>query len=79
MKEAVKVVQDALYTTDQSIAANLVILVQNLKCSSEDIRILSARYILELLESKDKENNARKVLVSNKVLKAVYLNVIDLK
>jgi hypothetical protein len=36
-------------------------------------------YILELLESNEKENKVRKVLVSPKVLKVVYLNIIDLK
>ena len=36
-------------------------------------------YILELLETKDKDNNVRKVLVSGRVLKIVYLNIIELK
>jgi hypothetical protein len=36
-------------------------------------------YILELLESKEKDNNVRKVLITNKVLKIVYLNIIELK
>lgn len=79
MKDAVKAVHSELYSSDANIAKNLVILVQNLKHSSEDIRILSTRYILELLELKEKDNNVRKVLVSMKVLKVVYLNIIDLK
>ena len=36
-------------------------------------------YILELLESKDRDNNVRKILVKDTVLKVVYLNIIDLK
>lgn len=68
-----------LYQTPESIAKNLIILVQSLRTASEDIRILGTKYILELLESKDKNNNVRKVLVTNKVLKVVYLNIIELK
>jgi len=72
-------VHNELYQTDDSIAKNIIILVQTLRSASEDIRILGTMYILELLESKEKDNNVRKVLVSNKVLKVVYLNIIDLK
>jgi hypothetical protein len=54
-------------------------LVQNLRSASEDIRILSTQYILELLEMKSKDYNVRKVLVTPRVLKIVYLNIIDLK
>lgn len=78
MKDAVQHVHNELYSTDKSIAENLIILVQSLRSASEDIRILGTMYILELLETKDKDNNVRKVLVSNKVLKIVYLNVIEL-
>ena len=57
----------------------MTILVQSLRSTSEDIRILGTMYILELLESKDKDNQVRKVLVTAKVLKVVYLNILELK
>ena len=79
MKEAVQHVHNELYSSDKKIADNLIILVQNLRSASEDIRILSTQYILELLETKNKEYNVRKVLVSPRVLKIVYLSIIDLK
>ena len=79
MHAAVQQVHNELYSSPEKIADNLMFLVQTLKTASEDIRILGAMYILELLESKDSKNQVRKVLVSNKVLKHVYLNVIDLK
>ena len=79
MKDAVHCVHTELYSTEKKIADNLIVLVQGLKSASEDIRILSTRYILELLEDKDNSYNVRKVLVSNRVLKIVYLSIIDLK
>jgi len=79
MKDAVQCVHNELYSSETKIAENLIVLVQGLKSASEDIRILSTRYILELLEAKNNTNNVRKVLVSNKVLKIVYLSIIDLK
>ena len=54
-------------------------MVQSLRSTSEDIRILGTMYILELLESKEKDNQVRKVLVTPKVLKVVYLNILELK
>ena len=47
--------------------------------TSEDIRILSTQYLLELLETKNKDYIVRKVLVSPRVLRIVYLNIIELK
>jgi hypothetical protein len=79
MKDAVQYVHNELYKDDRKIGENLIILVQSLRSASEDIRILGTKYILELLETKEKENNVRKVLVSSKVLKIVYLNIIELK
>jgi len=79
MKETVLAVHNQLYDTPESIARNLTILVQNLRTASEDIRILGTMYILELLESKESDNSVRKVLVTEKVLKVVYLNIIELK
>ena len=64
MGDVVKQVHRELYCDEASIARNLIILVQGLKGTSEDIRVLSLKYVLELLESKEKENTVRKVLVS---------------
>lgn len=79
MQEAVQCVHDELYSSEKKIAENLIILVQGLRSASEDIRILSTRYILELLERKNNSDKVRRVLVSNRVLKIVYLSIIDLK
>ena len=79
MRDAVQCVHNELYSSEKKIADNLIVLVQGLKSASEDIRILSTRYILELLEAKNNSYNVRKVLVSNRVLKIVYLSIIDLK
>ena len=79
MKEAVQSVYNELYSSEEKIASNLIALIQNMSNSSEDIRVLCAQYILELLECKGPENKVREVLVSEKVLKVVYLSVIDLK
>lgn len=79
MRDAVQCVHNELYSSEKKIADNLIVLVQGLKSASEDIRILSTRYILELLEAKNNSYNVRKVLVSNRVLKIVYLSIIGLK
>lgn len=52
MRDAVQCVHNELYSSEKKIADNLIVLVQGLKSASEDIRILSTRYILELLEAK---------------------------
>ena len=68
-----------MYATEGKTAKNLGEMVKNLKGSSEVIRVLSTKYILELLESKNSEYLVRKVLVSDKVLKNVYFSIIDIK
>jgi predicted ribonuclease YlaK len=67
-----------LYGTRDDIAANLKEHVRSLKKANEDIRILSVKYILELLESKT-QNEIRIVLVSKDVLKVVYRNILEMK
>lgn len=49
-----------------------------LKHSSLDLRILKVRYILEILEEVP-ENEVRKVLVQQEVLKVVYHSIQDLQ
>ena len=67
-----------LYGTRDDIASNLKEHVRSLKKAKEDIRILSVKYILELLESKT-QNEIRIVLVSKDVLKVVYRNILEMK
>ena len=55
IREVVEVVSAELYRSNEHIAKELKEHVLSMKKGNEDIRILSVKYILELLETKGKK------------------------
>ena len=74
----VQLVSNELYENEADIGKYLKKHVQMLEKSNLDIRMLGVKYILELLE-KPEQDQIRKVLVSNDVLRVVYHGILQLK
>ena len=59
-----------LYANEDKIEQSLLALLKQIRSSSEDIKLLLVRYILEILEQKD-TNEIRKKLISTDMLEEV--------
>ena len=78
IEQVTRIIANELYSSRDDIVKNIKEHVYSLKRSNEDIRLLSTKYILEILESKE-ATEVKKVLVSPDVLKIVYHSILELK